>query len=541
MWPNWAEKSSELGHKIRQKEGFSLTVDMNDPEQTDKPLNPSPTHSDYVVQIARGAGIVFIGSMIGFGFRYLFHLIVARHLGVDHYGLFSLGLAVFSVVEVLAVLGMHRGMVRYVSLYNWEGDKERLKGTIRLATAASLASGVVFAVLMALMSKTLASAVFHNPDLTPVFRIFAAAVPFSALTMILVSSTQGMRIMKYKVLVKDVAETLARVVLALLLFMIGMRLIGALTAFLSSVVLGSCLGLIFFRRVFRTLLRRTEQAIYETRRFIAFCWPLFLANGFMLMEAWISVFLVGFFASSEDVGIFNAALRTSLLVQGILMSFNAIFSPYIADLHNKGDAAELKHLFQMVSKWVFSLSLPFILLIVLFPRDILNIFGDGFSPGILTLVVLGVGQLFNAVTGPLGIMIDMSGKTKISLINAVLHLTVQVLLCLILIPKHGILGAALAKAISIGLLRIIRLIQVYAIHRMLPFRIDFFKPVLAGTLSVTFLVLLKGTIDSGTVSPIPLFFYSLGFLAVYGSALWIFGFDREDKLILQKIRSKLPF
>ena len=78
-----------------------------------------------------------------------------------------------------------------------------------------------------------------------------------------------------------------------------------------------------------------ERAIFEPKVLIAFCWPLFFAGGFNLMEAWVSTFMLGYFENPKSVGIFGAALRTSMFIQGILMSFNAIFSPIIAEHHHK--------------------------------------------------------------------------------------------------------------------------------------------------------------------------------------------------------------
>ena len=84
-------------------------------------------------------------------------------------------------------------------------------------------------------------------------------------------------------------------------------------------------------------------------------------------------------------------------------------------------------------------------LLVFFSREIMAVFGHEFSDGALVLVVLVAGQILNSVTGPLGVMIDMSGRTKFTLLNSALHLALQIGLCFLLIPRYGVLGAAFAK------------------------------------------------------------------------------------------------
>jgi O-antigen/teichoic acid export membrane protein len=495
---------------------------------------------EYVSVIAKGAGTIFTGNVLNIGLRYLFQIIVARHLGVELYGIFTLGLAVFSVSEMVAALGLHKGMVRFVSLYNREGDLGRVKGTVLTAIFLSCGGGIAAMLLLIAISGLVAGNVFHTPGLSKALAIFALGIPFSSLTTVFIFATQGLRIMKYKVFVKDLWEMLSRVVLVILLFMVGWRLFGAVAAFCLSIISGTFFSYYFFRKAFASIFESKERAILEPKKLMGFCWPLILADGFNLMEAWVSTFMLGFLETPESVGIFGAAFRTSLLIQGILMSFNAIFSPIIAEQFHKKELARLKMLFKMVTRWIFSLSLPVAVLMIFFSREILTIFGQGFSDGAVVLAVLAGGQIINSFTGPLGVMIDMSGRSKFTLLNSVFHLSLQTGLCLVLIPRYGVLGAAIAKTVSIAFLRIIRLIQVHLIFRFYPFQARVLKPAAAAVAGLLVLTALHGFIRWAD-SVFFLFLGSAIFAAAYVGVLFLFGFDREDIMLFNKIRAKFVF
>jgi O-antigen/teichoic acid export membrane protein len=270
---------------------------------------------EYVSVIAKGAGTIFTGNVLNIGLRYLFQIIVARHLGVELYGIFTLGLAVFSVSEMVAALGLHKGMVRFVSLYNREGDLGRVKGTVLTAIFLSCGGGIAAMLLLIAISGLVAGNVFHTPGLSKALAIFALGIPFSSLTTVFIFATQGLRIMKYKVFVKDLWEMLSRVVLVILLFMVGWRLFGAVAAFCLSIISGTFFSYYFFRKAFASIFESKERAILEPKKLMGFCWPLILADGFNLMEAWVSTFMLGFLETPESVGIFGAAFRTSLLIQ----------------------------------------------------------------------------------------------------------------------------------------------------------------------------------------------------------------------------------
>jgi O-antigen/teichoic acid export membrane protein len=264
-----------------------------------------------------------------------------------------------------------------------------------------------------------------------------------------------------------------------------------------------------------------------------------VSTSLYFIELWIPIFMLGYFATAEAVGIFSAVYRTALLVQGILLSFNTIFAPIISDLHHRREDSKLESLLKVVTKWAFSLSLPALLLLIAFSQEVLGFFGSGFVVGAASLIVLSIGQLVNSVTGSLGLMINMSGRSKITLLNSTLHLLLQAGLCLLLIPKHGILGAALASAISTVFLNAIQLLQVYFVLGMHPFRIEFLKPVAAGGGAWLVLSLARASILQTDNSVLLLVLGFSIFLAVYGLALCGLGFDEEDKAVLQRIRARL--
>ncbi len=493
-------------------------------------------YDDYISPIAKGASILFVGNIFNLALRYIFQIIVARQLDTELYGIFTIGMAVFVIAEMIASLGLDRGIIRYVSLYMGKGDLSRLKGVVLLTVALSGAGGILGFLLFIPLSGFLAVDILHNQVLGKVLVTFSFAIPFSVLTRAFIASTQGLKIMKYKVYAKDLFELLFRILLVILLFYLGWTLYGAIYAFVFSTIGASILGFFYFKTVFRPIMRKTIKPVLETKRFLAFCWPFFFANGFNFIEAWISTFFLDYFADSSAVGIFGAAYRTSLLMLGIFMAFSTMFSPIIADLYSRNEKKNLEGLFKLVSKWIFTLSLPVAMLMFIFSGEILSVFGRDFTAGSACLKILIVGQLLNAITGPLGVMIAMSGRSKLILLNAALHLTVQILLCLFLIPQYGIIGAGLAKTFSILFLRAILLLQVFLLLKMHPFHVNVLKPVIAGAASWIMIILLRTFIPQAG-NPTAVFLLGLFlFVCIYGLTLFLLGLDEKDKIIFQKIK-----
>jgi O-antigen/teichoic acid export membrane protein len=179
------------------------------------------------------------------------------------------------------------------------------------------------------------------------------------------------------------------------------------------------------------------------------------------------------------------------------------------------------------------------LLIIISPKKILNLWGGGYSPGFLSLIIISFAQLINCGVGLSGYLITMIGKTKITLINSLIILIITVSSSLLLIPKFGFLGAAISFAIAISLINIIRLLEVYLILKIHPYRTDFFKPLLAGGLSFCIILLSKKYLPKIDYLIISLAELSIIFAFTYCITLYILKISKEELFVLEKIKSKL--
>jgi O-antigen/teichoic acid export membrane protein len=116
-------------------------------------------------KIAKGAGFVLIGTLIGRAFGYGSRLIIAR-LGASDYGLVALGFAMMSIAAILSLVGMQQGITRYVSFYKGKEDKGRIKGTIISALKITLPLSLILAFILFWYANWISIHVFHDARLT---------------------------------------------------------------------------------------------------------------------------------------------------------------------------------------------------------------------------------------------------------------------------------------------------------------------------------------------------------------------------------------
>ena len=185
------------------------------------------------------------------------------------------------------------------------------------------------------------------------------------------------------------------------------------------------------------------------------------AFSFLLMGR-IDTIMLGMFSTTENVGIYNVALKLASITSFILYAVNTIAAPKFSELFWSNKMEELKKVVRLSSKLIFGVSFPFLILFVVFSKFFVGLFGKEFIAGQTALVILSIGQFVNAASGSVGYFMNMTGR-QIVYRNIILVATaLNIILNYILIPVYGLNGAAIATAISMSMWNITSVIYLRA-------------------------------------------------------------------------------
>jgi O-antigen/teichoic acid export membrane protein len=487
------------------------------------------------LKVATGAGTILVGRVLSGAIHYAYAVIIANVLGAKSFGAFMLALTIINLAAVFSSLGLESGVVRFVSLYNGIGDRERVKGTIVQSLVLSFLLGALTAALLYFAGAPLLARLFDKPEIGPIIKLLVLSLPFLSLLAIAVASTQGFQLMRYTVYGRDLFWPLSNLLLVFVLMAVGYELGAVTAAYVASTVLAAGLSLDYVRRVFPEM--TGTSAVYETKRLLRFSIPLILSVLLNFVIMWTDTLMLGRFRPSEDVGIYNAAMKTAMLTSVVLVSFNSIFAPMISNLSNLGKMQMLEGLFKIVTKWINTISVAVFLLIVLLSSEILTLFGQDFVMGRSPLLVLATAQLVNAGVGSVALMLAMTGRQ-----NLVMYITsgvcaLNILLNYLLIPPYGMLGASLATGASVILMNLLFLLAVYRLLRMHPYNARFFKSIAFGLVAFGVVVGVKWLL-AGQGGLLRLVVCTPAFLAVYGGLMLRWGLADEDREVMRSVRAK---
>lgn len=493
----------------------------------------------YLPHVAKGAMINFSGSLARTTLAYVYTLILARMLPLEELGQYFLMVTIISILGIFSTVGLDLGVVRFVALYLGEQKNLLVRRTLWSALGiGSLVSIVVLALVIGITPRITESLWSDNPAVLSGFRIFALAIPFWMAARLFNATTQGMHEMRYQVFSRDLGEQISRFAISLVVLIAGAGLIGVIWANVAALVIAMFLSMVFALTLLPKPGKQESPEGWPVRRLLKYSYPLAFSNILVMVLVWIDMLLVGYLGTSGDVGVYGAAFKVSTASAIILTAFATVFTPVISDLYNRKKADELGILFKTITRWVFSFSFPIFLLMAFFSDPVMRLFGDDFVVGASALVLLALSQLITSSIGTAGLVVLMSGRSWLELINMVTSLAVNVTLCFLLIPSQGLMGAAIANAASAGVLNVLRAIEVFGFLRIQAYELSFLKPVLAGVASVGTIFLVSRFL-TGDEDLLSILMLVAAFVGVYVIIMMALGLNDQDKAILRLIKSRL--
>jgi len=483
--------------------------------------------------IAYGGGLLLLASAFGNGLNYIFGIFLARTLGPDEFGLYALALTLFNILTLAAVFGVDIGAVKFVSHHLVEGQLRKAKAILVAAASMALSSGVIAAIGLALLAPPLAQTMYGKPELALSFRLFAIAIPFATVTIVLISALQAFQTVRYTIIIKYLWEPIAKFVLAALTIFAGYQLLGVISGIILTLTISAALAI----RAARRLVSNGEESLeswnsQEAKALFIYCLPLAVSTGFGIVAPRSDILILGYWTNASDVGIYLAAFQTAAIMALVLSAFDTGLAPIISRAWSVQDRTRMGESYRVVARLSLTVSLPIFCCLMLFSSEVLSLFGPEFVKGTTALILLASGQIVNNVTGSANTVLLMSGHSRTVMTNTIAMGVVLVATTATFIPFWGINGAAIGASATFILTNVIRSLQVWWLHHVQPYSWDLAKPITAAA-SASILILI---FRSSFSLPSPVLAVIMGM--VYLIVLWLLGISQQERIILESLLSR---
>lgn len=378
---------------------------------------------------------------------YLFIHLALRYTSLSMYGSFVLSLALIQLGALGARLGLDLAVVKHVAVSGVAAHATpAIRDYYRQGLWIITVAGLGITTLVYFGSSWLAQLVFHQPGLTTPFRIAAWGILPTALTHYHAGALRGLKqVALYAGLLNG--ALVAAVTLLLFSHYTWMPAYPLEATYVAGAILMCAVSFYAWHRQRLPLQPAGSYPSATTKGLLRESLPMLSASALTIVQGWTDTLFLGILSSQENVGIFQVLLKLAAILNIVLFAVNSGAAPQFAQLHQGAQHRQLRLYVQRSTRLIVWASLPVLAVLALAYTPLIRWLGNDFdaTPYYIAFLLLCAGQAVNAFCGSGGQLLTMTGHQNINRNIIFLSFLISTVLYVILIPRWGVYGAAIAN------------------------------------------------------------------------------------------------
>ncbi|MDD9939282.1 MAG: polysaccharide biosynthesis C-terminal domain-containing protein [Myxococcales bacterium] len=418
--------------------------------------------------LVRGAFVNLLG-VIAKLIHPLFFIFIIRMFGTELVGVYFVATFLVQVAVGAVTAGYNQGTILFASPHVQSGSEGELYRVLANGFVITLGLSLALLGLGHVAAEPLVARFYSDrPELLGALQILLLSLPFTAFTQVAIAATKAHMRMEYDALINGLIKPFALLGFALVAYLLELGLPGLMWALVASQALLAVMALWGFRRHYS--LRRTLAACFALRferELLSFAIPQSLNMTFNRYVTRLDVIMLAAFGhSNHEVAFYSAAALITSSLREIKLAFGSALAPIAARYHAARQREELEEAFGRVSRWTTTIVAPLILLVLVLRDDVLRLIDGGFVGDTRFMALLLVPPFLSCAVGLAGNLIVYTRHSRWNLANSVMVAGLNTGLNLLLIPSHGLLGAAAATVTASAVISAVQLVELYGLERV---------------------------------------------------------------------------
>lgn len=393
---------------------------------------------------------------------FLTHILLARLLEPASYGVYVYAFTWMTFLAIVGRFGFNTASVRFVSAYASGERWEELGAFRRYSYRATLWSSL--AASLGLLAVALFS---YGPQLGEeswTFILAAALLPLWVRLELTTSQIQGLKEIVRALLPYQIGRPVGLIAgVGLLWWWSGGSLAasGAMAVHVVAVAVALGWSVTWLKQSWPEGTTTGEAPNEMRSRWRRTASEMMLLSGFSLILLQSDIIMVGLLVDTTEAGIYTTATKVAGLLSFVLVAANSVLSPLISEFYAEDRREKMQRVVVNVTRVVFGAAVLIGIALLLIGPWILGLFGAAFRVGSPALYILLFAQLSNAFAGPAIMILNMTDAQWTSAKILGSAAAINIAANAVLIPLHGIAGAAVGTCLSTVLWNVLAAWAVY--------------------------------------------------------------------------------
>lgn len=424
--------------------------------------------------IGKSMGFLYSFSirLLGLFFQFALSIAVARLLGTAGAGIYSIYTSWFNLLSNAVSFGLPQYAIRHISILHAEKKPRQIKEFIIYSLKFFLFSGLISIIVFYTFGNELAQIAAGGAANGYILKLSAVAATVFIILKFFSEILKSINKLNIAMLIESLLLPFFLVVSLYLLSnsSISDKPQAFLNIHIGILLILSCISWLLCKHELHSLEENksttTSSVVPESVNFKKLV-PFWLSSILGMWFLSMPLLFAPVFSDIHDTGIFSSAYRLITVIVNVMMVLSGIYGPRFARNYNNKNYALLYEDLKKTAYISMGMFLPLFLIFMIFPSEILGIFGADFRAGAHWLQIMAAGQLIYSATGLVGLLLNMIHKEKLELMLLVLSSVLMVIMMLILGYLYSITGIAIAFAVGLAFKNLVSLFFAHSILKKL--------------------------------------------------------------------------
>lgn len=395
------------------------------------------------MELIKGSYTILFFKLAGAGMMLLVNLILSNLYGAKYLGVFNLLFTIIQISSMISRVGIDIYFLKIIPSLN---TPNQVTGFLRKSFIRITLSSIFIGATLVIIAPLIDDFFFKEFEaIEYIIWISLLLLPYTFFTII----PEILRAYENVIVFSFIRNLLFQLsLISAMLFIILLNISNIIDALNYGIIISFIVSIsilyFFLKKKNLSFVKPTKY----THPIFRNSYHMFLTSSILFFMGNLDKFMIGYFIDEENVGYYSACIRLSIMVTFVLSSVTSYITPKISKAYAQKDFDLLKSHYKKATRLIIISSLPFILILVIFPNFFLGLFGEGFIGLKYILYLVIAMNVANIFFGPLLYILNMM-DLQVYVRNVLFFAFIfNFLLNIILIPQFGISGAAGSTLIS---------------------------------------------------------------------------------------------
>ena len=397
-----------------------------------------------------------LGTVFAFSVGFFVKMYLVNAIGASNFGLYIIATSFQAAVSTVVALEIPNILLKFLPTFIAQKDFVHINALTSKLLLASFFTGLAGVLFIIAFNHAIAVHIFGNTELKTYIVIAALYIPMTLLSSYITSLYRSVLKIKEIIIYSTVFIVSIRAICTFVIFAFVNDVKYFMYIELFAYFIANSLMYYKFKNPgFKIFDKEALKVKIIDDTIISYGKKIYTMSLLRIASGYLMTFIMSVTLPSASIGIYAVLGTIAGLTNFLLQNINRVFSPIISSLVAQKDFPMLSMIYKDSTFLINIVTIPFILIVMLFSKQILGLYGAEFSDYDFELLILFLGNYATISVGSSGTIMVMGGLEKYSLYIQIFRIVFTLIASIILLPIFGLTGAVAIFALLSSLTNMI--------------------------------------------------------------------------------------